>query len=303
LGDEVYPGPDKCYRVGTSLDQGTGFPWLREHLVAGYYKAWRTGSPYDVDAAIATRYLSRWHNYYVEGLNWLLREKCFYSLYLDGIGYDRDIMKRVARIMSRWNPDYRMEHHQCTNPTGTNSVINMNLEHIPFVTELWYGESFNYNKPPDYWLVDISGIPFGVTGEMLDNTGTANLWRAMLYGITGRVRGREHIWKLWDDFGIADADLLGYWDDKCPVKTGSRDVLATVYRKEGQSLIALATWSRKTETVKLRIDWEALGLDGKAVRIRAPEVKGLQTPREFRVGEALTISMGGGCMLIAESVR
>ena len=303
LGDEVYPGPDKCYRAGTPLDQGNGFPWLREHLVAGYYKAWRTGSPYDVDAAISTRYLSRWHNYYVEGLNWLLRNKCFYSLYLDGIGYDRDITKRVARVMSRRDPNYRMEHHQCTNPTGSNSVINVYLEHMPYVTELWYGESFNYNKPPDYWLVDISGLPFGVTGEMLDNTGTINMWRGMIYGITGRIRGREYIWKLWDDFGIADAEMLGYWDDKCPVKTGSKDVLATVYRKKGKSLIALATWSRKTETVKLRIDWPALGLDPEAVQIRAPEIKGLQKPREFRMGEALTIPKGGGWMLIAESVK
>jgi len=303
LGDEVFPGPEKCYRAGTPLDKGNGFPWLREHLVAGYYKAWRTRSPYDVDAAISMRYLSRWHNYYVEGLNWLLREKCFYSLYLDGIGYDRDIMKRVARVMSRWNPNYRIEHHQCTNPTGTNSVINMNLEHMPYVTELWYGECFNYNKPPDYWLVDISGLPFGVTGEMLDNTGTINMWRGMLYGITGRIKGREYIWKLWDDFGIADAEMLGYWNDKCPVKTDCKDVLATVYRKKGASLIAVATWSRKTEKVKLRINWDALGLDPKAVRIRAPEIKGLQQPREFKVDEALTIPERGGWMLIVESVK
>ncbi|NOZ22557.1 MAG: hypothetical protein GXP25_15855 [Planctomycetes bacterium] len=301
LGSEVFSGADKCYRAGTPLDQGTGFPWLREHLVAGYHKAWRTGSPYDTDAAISQRFLSRWHNYYVEGLNYLLREKCFYSLYLDGIGYDRDIMKRVARVMSRWNPNYRMEHHQCTNPTGTNSVINMNLEHMPYVTELWYGESFNYNKPPDYWLVDISGLCFGVTGEMLDNTGTINMWRGMIYGLTGRIKGREYIWKLWDDFGIADAEMLGYWNAKCPVKTDSKDVLATVYRKKGKSLIALATWSRKAETVKLQIDWQALGLDPKTVRLRAPEIKGLQKPREFRVGEALTIPPAGGWMLIAES--
>lgn len=52
--------------------------------------------------------------------------------------------------------------------------------------------------------------------------------------------------------------------------------------------------------MKLRIDWPALRLDLEAARIRAPEIKGLQKPREFRVGEALTIPKGSGSTLIAK---
>jgi hypothetical protein len=300
LGDEVFSGAAAPFLANVQMDQGTGFPWLREHLVAGYYKAWRTWGTYDTDAAISQRALSRWHNYYIEGLDWLLREKCFYSLYLDGIGYDRDIMKRVARIMSRHYPQYRIEHHQCTNPEGTNSVINQYLEHMPYVTELWYGESFNYNKPPDYWLVDVSGLPFGVTGEMLDNTGTINMYRGMLYGLTGRIAGKEDIWQLWDEFGIADAEMLGYWDKRCPVKTDCADVLATVYRRKGKSLVCLASWSRKPEQVKLTVDWQALGLDPKTTVLRAPAVGKWQSAGAFKPDAALPIPAAKGCFLIAE---
>ena len=303
LGDEVFSGADAPFRANARLDQGNGFPWLREHLVAGYYKAWRTWGTYDTDAAISQRGLSRWHNYYVEGLDWLLREKCFYSLYLDGIGYDRDIMKRVARIMSRHYREYRIEHHQCTNPEGTNSVINQYLEHMPYVTELWYGESFNYNKPPDYWLVEVSGLPFGVTGEMLDNTGTINMYRGMVYGITGRIGGREDIWKLWDDFGIADAQMLGYWDKRCPVRTDCTDVPVTVFRKDGKSLIALASWSRKPETVTLEVDWAALGLDRATAVLRAPAVGEWQAEASFKPGEPLPLPVGKGWFLIAEPAQ
>jgi len=63
LGNEVYSGADASFRANVQLDRGTGFPWLREHLVAGYYKAWRTWGTYDTDAAISQRGLSRWHNY------------------------------------------------------------------------------------------------------------------------------------------------------------------------------------------------------------------------------------------------
>lgn len=300
LGDEVFSGADAPFRANIRLDQGTGFPWLREHLITGYHKAWRTWGTYDTDAALSQRGLSRWHNYYIEGLDWLLRNRCFYSLYLDGIGYDREIMKRVARVMSRYNPEYRIEHHQCTNPEGTNSVINQNLEHMPYVTELWYGESFNYNKPPDYWLVDISGLPFGVTGEMLDNTGTVNMYRGMIYGLTGRIGGRENIWKLWDDFGIAEAEMLGYWNRQCPARTNCADVPVTVFRKPDRSLIILASWSRKPETVTMEVDWQALGLRPETSILRAPEVGQWQQAAIFAPGAPFTLPVGKGMFLIAE---
>jgi len=302
LGNEILLGPERCFQAGGNLSREDGYPWLREHLVGGFHKAWRTNTAVkdEIDAAVAMRYLSRWHNYYIEGMNWLQGNRCFYSLYLDGIGYDREIMKRVARVLSKYNPDYRMEHHQCTDAQGS-SVANTYLEHLPYVTQLWYGECFNYNRSPDYWLVDVSGIPFGVTGEMLEDTGTGNLWRGMLYGLAGRnVAGCANVWKLWDDFGIQDAEWLGYWDPKCPARTDCKDVLATVYRKPGKALIALATWSLKEETVRLTVDWAALGLDPATVRLRAPAIPKMQEERTFKVGEAIPVKVTGGWFLIAE---
>jgi hypothetical protein len=76
LGFEVY------------LDGGDGgHSWLREHLVNHYAAAWHQPlSGGEVDAAIATSGLSRWHNYYLEGLGWLVRNAGIDGLYLDGIG-------------------------------------------------------------------------------------------------------------------------------------------------------------------------------------------------------------------------
>ena len=79
-----------------------GDSWLREHLASDYAAAWH--QPYangEVDAAIVTQGLSRWHNYYLEGLGWLIRDVGIDGLYLDGIGYDREIMKRVLPVASR----------------------------------------------------------------------------------------------------------------------------------------------------------------------------------------------------------
>jgi len=66
----------------------------------------------------------------------------------------------------------------------------------------------------------------------------------MVYGMSSRHNNTcTAIYQLWDDFGIADAKPLGYWDPRCPVKTKNPDVRASAYVKEGKSLIAIAGWN------------------------------------------------------------
>ena len=253
LGDEVFVTRSTTVtKVGDTLFglEGGGYPWLKEHLVSGYLPAWR--QPLwegDHDAAISQQPLSRWHNYYVEGLQWLMRNTGIDGLYLDGIGYDREIMKRVAKVMSRNSPDYRINFHSgdCWSPPWDPdrrvSPANHDLEHFPYLSNLWFGELYDYNLPPDYWLVEISGIPFGLTGEMLNYETGGNPYRGMVYGMTSRQHpSAPGMWRFWDEFGIQDAEMLGYWSPKCPVRTNREDVLATVYRRPGKALIALGHW-------------------------------------------------------------
>ena len=57
-----------------SAGSGGGAPWLREHLGSGYRACWQNAlDDGDFDSAICNQGLSRWANYYVEGLRALLR--------------------------------------------------------------------------------------------------------------------------------------------------------------------------------------------------------------------------------------
>lgn len=102
LGSEIYTtGPgfrlaDQFADQAASTRGPTGSSWLCEHAITDYVPAWHQplGNGH-YDAAIATTGLSRWHNYYLEGLNWLIRNAGMDGLYLDGVGYDREIMKVV----------------------------------------------------------------------------------------------------------------------------------------------------------------------------------------------------------------
>jgi len=250
LGDEIFStGEHFIYSVEKAemSQAGGGYPWLKEHLVSGYVPAWR--QPLfdgETDAAIATQGLSRWHNYYVEGMRWLMEKTGVDGLYLDGIGYDREIMKRIAKVMQRTDRDSRINFHSGNNYAYLDhrtSPANQYMEHFPYISNLWFGEMYDYNLPPDYWLIEVSGLPFGLTSEMLNYENGGNPYRGMLYGMTGRQHASvSAMWRFWDSFGIEDAEMIGYWEDACPVRTDRKGVLATVYRKPGKSLISLARW-------------------------------------------------------------
>ena len=253
LGAEIFQMRETfIYSVEKTMfgQAGGGYPWLQEHLLSGYVPAWR--QPLwneETDAAIGTQGLSRWHNYYVEGMRWLMERLGLDGLYLDGIGYDREIMKRIARVMRRASPTPRINFHSGDNYVFMDwrtSPANSYMEHFPFISNLWLGEMYDYDMTPDQWLVEISGIPFGLTSEMLNYENGGNAYRGMVYGMSGRQHpSAPAMWRLWDRFGMATAEWLGYWSPRCPVKTDRDDVKATVYRKPGRALVALAHWASK----------------------------------------------------------
>ena len=295
LGHEVFsPGP------------GGGSSWLQEHLGADYIAAWFV--PELKDAAVINSGMSRWHNYYLEGLDWLARNVGIDGLYLDDVAFDRTTMLRLRKILDRDRPGALIDLHSANqyNPRdGFASSANLYLEHFPFLNRLWFGEYFDYNgSGPDYWLVEISGIPFGLMGEMLQDGG--NPWRGMVFGMTSRLPWAgdpRPLWKAWDDFGITSSEMVGWWAESNPVRTGSAEVLATAYLKKGKEgktrvLIALASWARDTVDVRLAIDWKALGLDPGRTLLRAPAIDKFQPSAEFKPGDPVRVELGKGWLLV-----
>jgi hypothetical protein len=314
LGSEVFrngPGfqlADHFSAIKGDTRPQVGSSWLREHVRGDYIPAWHDPlAPGVYDAAMATTSLSRWHNYYLEGINWMIRNTDTDGIYLDGIGFDREIMKRVRKVLQRAKPDALIDFHSGNNffpEYGLGSPNNQYLELYPYMDSLWMGENYDYFKGgPDYYMVEITGLPFGLFGEMLQGGG--HPWRGMLYGMSSRLGWRPEcdplsMWRFWDQFGIKEADMIGYWDETNPVKTGREDILATIYRKPGRTLIALGSWCKEDVALKLQIDWKALGLDPAKVKFTATAIEGLQKPATYAADAAIPVSANQGCLLIIE---
>ncbi|HYM93597.1 MAG TPA: glycoside hydrolase domain-containing protein, partial [Chitinophagaceae bacterium] len=165
-------------------------------------------------------------------------------------------------------------------------------------------EYFDYqNNPPDFFLTEVSGIPFGLMGEMLQDGG--NPWRGMIYGMTNRFPWTEDadprpIWKFWDDFGMNGTEMIGYWSKKCPVKTNNEKVLATVYKKKDESLISIASWADENVNIQLTIDWKKLGIDPAKAIVIAKDIKNFQSAKIFSANEAIPVKNGKGWLLIVK---
>lgn len=300
---ELYPMRSLGHEV-FSPGKGGGYSWLQEHLDSDYIAAWFV--PALKDAAIINSGMNRWHNYYVEGMNWLVKKVGIDGLYLDDVAYDRVTMKRVKRALMQQGHQGIIDLHSANqyNPNdGYNNSANLYMEHFPYINKLWFGEYFDYEKNgPDFFLTEVSGIPYGLMGEMLQDGG--NPWRGMVYGMTSRApwtgRDPRPIWKVWDDFGMMGSKMVGYWVPDNPVKTDNPNVLATVYQKDGKALVSLASWAAADTTIHLQIDWKALGINAAKATITAPAVNEFQPAATFQKDEAIPVGKNKGWLLVIQ---
>ena len=279
-----------------------GAPWMWEHMGEGYRPAWyvRMWNGSYVDAAFVTSPRSRWINYYLEGLRWMFENYEIDGIYMDDVCFDRTVMKRMRRIIEKYRPGALVDLH--SNTGYSKGPMNQYTEFFPYVDRLWFGESFKYDElSPDAWFVTFSGIPFGQMSEMLQGGG--NRWLGAVYGTTRRCymdfsTGNPYaIWKAWDEFGIEDARMIGYWDEHPAVTTDSPDVKATAFVRDGCTLVALGNFAKEPRSVRLSIDWKRIGLDPSTAKIEARPIQGFQEGRTFAMGETISIPAKRGWML------
>jgi hypothetical protein len=173
---------------------------------------------------------------------------------------------------------------------------------FPYIDSLWFGEGFDYTLPYDYWFVAISGIPFGLFGEML---GPGNPYYGMTFGITARYlvnnADPSPIWSFWDYFGIQDSEMIGWWRPDCPVLSNYEDVIVTVYKKDDSALLAIANWNYEDVEVQLFVDWTALGLDEKKCVFLATEIRNFQNETTFQIDDSIPIAANSGWLLIIQA--
>ena len=300
LGDEIfYPGPGETARPCTN--PAGPHPWLCETLGSDFLPAWaevvKTGEMAGrLDPALVTTPGGRLENFYLEGLRYLLERCPLDGLYLDDSSLSAEGFRRLHRIFRKYRKKDPILDFHAWNPFpfhrkrdfGNCSVVYRDMEKLPYMTDLWLGESFDYEAAsPEYYLTEISGLPFGLTGEMLRNGG--NPWRGILFGMTSRYGWSgdpRALWHFFEAFGIAGLRIESDFDTPSLRQSDPLIRAARFSNARGDSLLALASWCPESTSVIFAQDW------------RAPGIPGFQQSADYPAGTPIPLEPGKGVILM-----
>jgi hypothetical protein len=230
------------------------------------------------------------------------------GIYIDDCSMDRTTIRRVRRILDDDRQHANIDMHSWNHFNkfgGWASCMNLYMDLFPYIDQLWIGEGRNYNTPPDYWLVEISGIPFGLPGQMLQGGG--NPWRGMVYGMTNRAGWSgtppDHIWRFWDQYHMKDKTMIGYWDPNNPVNVDDDSVKVTVYKGSEESILAVGNFGSTDQLCSLTIDFHKLGYDKAKCSFIIPEIQRYQHGRQLTALDQLKVPGGEGYLIVVKRER
>lgn len=283
-----------------------GNPWLCEHLGEGYSASWRSMNAEGEEiVTLGINPLSRWQNFYLETVRNLSDH-----LQVDGIRTDltdRRITKRLRSLLDEICPNGFLDTITGNNFRPENGMINpmgQYLESLPLLDSIVFADGFSYGAGPDYYLVELSGVPFGVNASFY----TDMPFKSLLYGTLPQMRkedkGLENLWKFCDSFGLEESTFTGYWESPFPLEIEDKDILASVYKKGSQALIVVVHWGSLNWSLTLGSkDMKRLGLDPERSLIGMPEIPGLQTGSKFSSIVTHTLAPGEGALFLIQEKR
>lgn len=305
LGNEIImDGPGRDSRTVTNPNGPD--KWLTDNLGGHFIPAWHNAfheGKYkgEKDVSILTTPDSRWNNYYLAGLDWMVSHMGLDGIYIDDSALDRESLKRARRVLDGDGNRRMIDLHSWNHMNGYAGHISSMLLYSdlsPYIDRLWIGEAFSPNSSPDFWMVEMSGIPFGLMSETLNSH---NYWRGMVYGMTPRLPWSGDptpLWKLYDQFGMKDAKMYGYWNKGIPVSTSSPDVHGTVYLKKNKALVILANWTGKPVSATLTVDEKKLGF--RPTRASMPAMDKIQPAAAVDLTQPLELKGNQGAFILLE---
>jgi Glycoside hydrolase 123, N-terminal domain len=308
-GEIIYPGPGNESK--TVINPKGPNEWLVKNLREKYIPAWynviKEGKFKDeTDLSVITTPDSRLNNFYVAGLEWMVKNIGIDGVYIDDSALDRYTLQRARKIIDQYRPEGRIDLHSWNHFNewaGFTNCLNLYMDLLPYLDLVWIGEGRDYNRDPDHWLIEVSGIPFGLPGQMLEGGG--NPWRGMVYGITNRAgwvgNTPDEIWNFWDQYNITDKLHMGYWEEKYPVSSSNKKIFTSLFAGKGESILAVANWSNKDQNVSLNVRWKELGIDPLTMDIFIPFIKDFQDAREKVNLNSLEICAGKGLLLVIKN--
>ena len=96
--------------------------------------------------------------------------------------------------------------------------------------------------------------------------------------------------------------FVGYWDENCPVKTGEKDLFASVYAQKGRLLIVYFNMAEVDKDFLFNVkSLKDLGFDPETAQVALPDIPGFQQGRKLAILNKLTVSPGQAVLLLVSN--
>lgn len=306
MGEEIImDGPGNAAR--TLIHPKGPKPWLienlRTHYIPGWYAAFSEGRyKGELDIAVITTPESRWCNYYLEGLNWMIKELDIDGIYVDDSSLDGESMRRARRILDADGKRRLIDMHTWNHMNehgGYANSLQLYTKLLPYINRLWIGELFKADNPRDFWLIEMSGIPYGLMSETLD---AHNMFRGMTFGMLPRLPWSGNpapMWKLIDKYDITNFHMYGYWDERNSFESDNENISGTTYLGDDTAMIVIANWNNnESESATIKIDPKKLGFIPSKTFL--PGIEGLQSGDKIDFSKAVEIPTAKGIIAILQ---
>ena len=306
----ILPGPGE--KLLSKVKPSDPRVWFLKNMkgrkfISGNYESMEEGKFAGIsDLSVVTDAGTRLDNFYIGYFDWMVRNLGVDGFFYDETNLNRNTIRRARKILDGYRTRGRLDIHASNHyqqSRGFSNSFNFYMDLLPYFDFTWVGEFQNYNRSPDYWLIELSGIPFGLPSQMLWEGG--NPWRGMVYGLTKREGWRpieenspSGMWKFWDEHSFSKKLMKGYWEKDNLVQCSDSLVKTTAYTGNGEAVIAIGNWSNKDREVSLKIDWKKLGLNPSKVQITMPKIDDFQWARSTVSIDKLIVPGGRGYVVV-----
>ncbi len=257
------------------------------------------------DFAVVTAPSSRMDNYYIEGLDYLIKNADINAVSLRDANLNRTTIERIKKIIGRRKGIPGIIEMQISDQFNENSGYSNSLNYytdvLPFLDKVWLDRSFEAMKEdPEVLLIEASGLPYGlaVVGREKDSISKCLLYACLpKYGLEYEVSDAlGDMYSHLDNFQVQNAIFRGYWDEQNPFKTDKAEVLCSTYQN-GENMIAVFyNFAEKPVDFEIGVE-NKLGYTTVGKKIRSLEIAGMQKSKKINLGKQFRLNGHSGLII------
>lgn len=288
-------------------DNHSSDPNLAASLGNGAVAGSTNGKGKNKELSVLTVPMSRYDNYYLEGIRYISENSGIKAFVLDDPCLGRDTAERLKKaVAKRGSKDgcgalFIKLTDRFNGRNGFACTLNEYAAVLPFTDKFSIDGNFGFDTAaPDAALASMSGILFGNTAE---SPKTAGICQSLTYCMLpeyGYDRDKNDalrdLYGILDEFVTEKTVFKGYWDTTNPVRSDNKSILCSAYITGENMLAVIYNCSDNTLDFEIGIE-NKLGFTTVGKKCRMPGISWMQKDSKADFGKMMRLKAKDGFII------